>query len=185
MRAGTRATSRPSSVGPNEMSSIDVSTDPARPRGRWIPWIFVAGFLVVFAVNGTMVWFAATSWTGLDADHAYDRGLAYNHNIAAAEREAALGWKATLQVRLEDQKTGDLVLDVLDRDGRPVSDARVDGHLFRPTQSALDVPLSLRPTGPGHYQAKVALPAIGLWDAHLRVVRGRDLLVVTERVVLE
>jgi nitrogen fixation protein FixH len=59
-----------------------------RPRGRWIPWLFVGGFLLVCAVNGVMIWVALSSWTGLAANQPYDRGLAYNRNLAAAARLA-------------------------------------------------------------------------------------------------
>ena len=33
-------------------------------RGRWIPWAFVGGFLVVFGVNGLLIYFAITTFTG-------------------------------------------------------------------------------------------------------------------------
>ena len=38
-------------------------SEPER-SGRWIPWMFVLFFVVIFAVNGTMVWYALESWTG-------------------------------------------------------------------------------------------------------------------------
>jgi hypothetical protein len=34
-------------------------------RSRYIPWLFVAGFAVVIAVNATMIWFAVGSFSGL------------------------------------------------------------------------------------------------------------------------
>ena len=30
-------------------------------RGRWIPWAFVGGFLVVFGVNSLLIYFACVS----------------------------------------------------------------------------------------------------------------------------
>ena len=68
-------------------------------RGRWIPWLFVGLFLLVFAVNGVMIWYALSSWTGLAANEAYDQGLTYNRNLAAAARQAQLGWRPQLTVR--------------------------------------------------------------------------------------
>ena len=39
-------------------------------RSRYIPWLFVAGFAIVIAVNGVMVWFAVGSFSGLYTDRA-------------------------------------------------------------------------------------------------------------------
>ena len=56
-------------------------------RSRYIPWLFVAGFAVVIAVNATMIWFAVGSFSGLYTPVPRDRGLHYNAIIA--EQKAA------------------------------------------------------------------------------------------------
>ncbi|MDX6751656.1 FixH family protein [Geminicoccaceae bacterium 1502E] len=153
-------------------------------RGRWIPWIFVAGFAVVTAVNATMIWIAVDSFTGLDTERSYDRGLGYNRNLEAARRQQALGWQAALTARGIDRAAAELVLEVQDASGRPLTDARVEGQLRRPSAAALDRELVLRPDAPGRYRVRIELPEPGLWDAHLRVTRGGDRLVIDERLVL-
>ena len=42
-----------------------IDAETAR-RGRWIPWLFVAFFAVVFTANGLLIAFALESYTGLD-----------------------------------------------------------------------------------------------------------------------
>jgi hypothetical protein len=38
------------------MSDVALRAEPV--RGRWIPWVFVGGMLLVVAVNLVLVWFA-------------------------------------------------------------------------------------------------------------------------------
>src|SRR5690606_20688559 len=52
-------------------------------RGRYIPWLFAAGFAIVFAVNATMVGVAVGSFSGLYTPKPRDRGLHFNEVIAA------------------------------------------------------------------------------------------------------
>jgi len=63
-------------------------------RLTWGPWVFFAMFAVIIAVNGVMVAFAFGTWTGLETDGAYEKGLSYNDTLEAARRQAALGWRS-------------------------------------------------------------------------------------------
>lgn len=162
---------------------MNASIDAGR-RGSWIPWIFVAGFAVVTAVNAVMVWVAVDSFTGLETERSYDRGLAYNRNLEAARRQQTLGWQADLATEGRALTGLELILEVRDRAGRPVSDALVEGRLRRPGAAELDRQVELQAVAQGSYRATLALPAPGLWDAHLRVTRGADRLVVDQRLVV-
>ena len=62
-------------------------------RSRYIPWLFVAGFAVVIAVNAIMIWFAVGSFSGLYTPVPRDRGLHYNAIIAEQKARDALGWR--------------------------------------------------------------------------------------------
>jgi len=97
-------------------------------RSRWIPWIFVGGMLLVVVVNGFMAFYAISTFTGLTSGQAYDRGRAYNHVLAEAARQDALGW--TARVRLEG---GRIALSVTDRAGAPVQGV-VEAYLQRPIE---------------------------------------------------
>lgn len=167
-------------------TTVTITTGaPAQPRrGRWIPWIFVAGFGLVAAVNATMIWVATVSWTGLETERAYDRGLGYNRNLQAAKAQAALGWQAGLTGRTLTAGSAQLELEVVDAQGQPLSGATVTGRLARPSKQGLDFDVALSPVGAGRYRAVVELPAPGLWDAHLRIDRGDDRHVVDQRLDL-
>ena len=154
-----------------------------RPPGSWIPWLFVGFFLLVIAVNGTMIWIALGSWTGLATNQAYDRGLTYNRNLEAAARAAALGWQPSLAATL-DGETGTVELILNGADGAPVTGAEVTVRFERPTSEGLDFAVPLAGTAPGVYRGGFVLPAEGAWNLHATIRRGEDLYVHDQRVVL-
>jgi nitrogen fixation protein FixH len=154
-----------------------------RPPGSWIPWLFVAFFLVVVAVNATMIWIALTSWTGLATNRAYDRGLTYNRNLDAAARAAALAWQPALAARM-DGDGGEVELLLTDAGGQPIAGARAVVRFERPTSEGLDFSVELAATAPGAYRGRFVLPAPGAWNLHATIRRGADLFVHDQRVVL-
>jgi nitrogen fixation protein FixH len=152
---------------------------PVRPRGAWIPWLFVGFMAVVVAVNGAMIWLAFTTWTGLAADQPYDRGLRYNRNLDAAGRQAELGWRATLTV-----EAGAVQLTLTDAGGLPVTGADVLVRFERPTSEGLDFEVPLRPIASGVYHGGLGQPPAGAWNLHAAIRRGGDLFVHEQRAVL-
>lgn len=145
-------------------------------RSAWIPWVFVGAMLLVVAVNGIMIFAAVDTFTGVTTGKAYDRGRAYNHVLAEAARQDALGW--TGRATLAD---GVLRVAVQDSDGRPVA-GRLEGVLRRPLEGT-ELPLAAEPVAPGEWLAPVELRA-GQWEARLRLTSldGRH-LDIRQRVV--
>ena len=92
-------------------------------RSRYIPWLFVAGFAVVIAVNATMIWFAVGSFSGLYTPAPRDRGLHYNAIMAEQKARDALGWRVEAAWQPED---GRLEVAVFDAAGQPLAGARID-----------------------------------------------------------
>ncbi|MBX9750429.1 MAG: FixH family protein [Roseococcus sp.] len=98
--------------------------DPS--RGRWIPWIFVGGMLIVVMVNGVLVFQALSTFTGVTVSGSYDRGRTYNRMLAEGARQDALGW--TLNTRLD---AGRIHVNARDRGGAPVQGV-LESYLLRP-----------------------------------------------------
>lgn len=153
------------------------SASPAPRRSRWIPWVFVAGFGVVVAVNAILITAAVTTFTGTTTAGAYDRGLGYGAVLAEAERQRALGWRTAVT------RVGETVqVAVRQPDGTPLpADAAVTGFLQRPLERTA-VPLVFQPMAPGGWRAPVEAPAPGAWEAVLTVTRGADRLELRERL---
>ena len=151
------------------------SFDPA--RGRWIPWVFVGMMLLVIGMNAVLITSAVCSFAGTTTGRSYDRGRAYNHVIAEAERQAALGWGA--HVTLSE---GALSVAVADRAGVPV-EGQLSGMLLRPLDGRT-VQLDFSEVAPGRWFAPAQPPAAGQWEARLtlRDAAGRH-LDIRQRVI--
>lgn len=142
--------------------------------GRQILGLMLGFFGLIIAVNGVFVYFAISSFSGVETPDAYTRGLAYNRVIEAAETQAALGWTVTLeQTAVVDQTTG-LRVSVADRGGQPIEGLRVTAELRRPTHEGYDQKADLVAVGDGTYAGDIAVPLAGQWDAYIHAVRGDE-----------
>lgn len=157
-----------------------------RKPGWWYPWIFVGMFGVVVAVNGSLAYFAISSFTGLQTEGAYEKGLAYNKALAAIQAEERLGWTVEPQIDPSAITTGGPVtVTAKDRDGKPLDDLEVAIQLVRPTTAGYDSVHELVAQGAGRYQAFLKLPLPGLWDVKVLASRGADQVETMRRVVLK
>ncbi len=140
---------------------------PARPRGWWYPYIFVGCFAVVLAVNGALAYFATSSFTGLSTDGAYEKGLAYNQNLAMARAQEAMGWTVDTQAKPAGEKGHpkvDVVVTYKDRDGKPVEGLSVKAQMIRPTLKGYDHEVAFTTLGVGTYGGVFDMPLDGVWD---------------------
>ena len=156
----------------------------AQPRGSWIPWLFVAFLLVIFAANGALIWLAFGSWIGVATEEAYDKGLAYNRNLDAARAQAALGWRSELETRIVEGLAAEIRFVLTDAQGSPIEGAQVVAAFERPAQPEADFRLPLASRGGGAYGAAFELPLAGLWRVHVTARRDGDLFVRDDRVDL-
>ena len=146
------------------------------PERSLIPYLFFAFFGVVFAANGVMIWYAVTTFTGLETTSAYEKGLAYNETLDIVRRQERLGW--TTKARLDPKN---LVLDVADAGGAPLGGAIVTARLVRPADGSLDRTVILTETAPGRYEGPFDLPAKGLWLVRSEVRAQDEVYFATER----
>lgn len=153
---------------------MSVANAPER-RSAWIPWAFVVFMGVVVAVNGVMVYFALSTFTGTTIDRAYERGRLYNQVLAEAERQAALGWRFELRwTPASEPHTGRLVVAATDRSGAPLEGLAIEGKVLRPLGRPAPIPLALVQSGSGRYVAPVMLDGAGQWEVRLAARRGAD-----------
>jgi nitrogen fixation protein FixH len=149
------------------MSAPARSGKPFDPsRGRWIPYAFVGGMLLVVAVNGGLVYAALSTFTGVTVPRAYERGRNYDHVLAEAARQEALGWRADV-----GWNAGSLRVSVNDRDGLPVP-GRLEGRLQRPLEDR-GLPLAFAAGAPGQWAARLGEIAPGQWEVQL-TLHGTD-----------
>jgi nitrogen fixation protein FixH len=151
-------------------------------RSRYIPWLFVAGFALVIAVNATMVWFAVGSFSGLYTQKPRDRGLQYNRVLAEQQRRDALGWRVEARWLVEQSR---LEIDLFDAARRPLVPTRLSAELVRPVEKRPPVVLALEATGIGRFAGRIDLPERGNWDLDIVVERGGERYALTRRMFLK
>ncbi len=138
-----------------------------------IPYIFVAFFAVVLTVNIVFVTFAITSWTGLETENPYIKGLDYNETLAAAAEQHDRGWtsKMTWQQLGQLKVKFDFITKYKNGDNLSKADFRL--LFLRPTTAGFDSEVTLVEVENGHYQAVVSLPMAGIWDVK-QVIEHKD-----------
>lgn len=151
-------------------------------RSHYIPWLFVAGFALVVAVNAIMVWFAVGSFAGLYTQKPRDRGLHYNEVIAEQQRRDALGWRVEARWRPD---AGRLEIDLFDAAGRPLAPTRLSAELVRPVEKRAPLGVTLEATDIGRFAGRVNLPERGNWDLDVVVERDRERYALTRRMFLK
>lgn len=144
----------------------------ARQRGWWYPYIFLGMFVVVVGVNGTMAYFATSTFSGLSTENAYEKGLAYNQNLAMAKAQAAMGWTEQADMTPVPGQAGKAGLGISyrDRNGKPVTGLEVRASLSRPAVRGYERDVRLAEAGNGRYDVDLSLPLSGAWDVEIVAV---------------
>ena len=154
-------------------------TDIGPRRSAWMPWLFVGGLGIVVVVNACLIYFAVTSAKGLVVANPYEKGIAFNSQLARERAEVALGWKLAANYR-----DGTVEASLTDRNGEPVGDATVTALFVRPIEGGGPAPLVLETVATGHFRGRIALPRLGQWDMTLEAAAGGSSVIETIRVVV-
>ena len=151
--------------------------------GRKFLALLLGGFLVVAAVNGLMIWYALSSWTGLVSDSAYEDGLGFDRVLAESRAEAALGWQGASAY---DAGTGHLTVTLANQEGEPLTGLQLSAQWLRPTREGFDRVVALTELAPGRYGAAIRPPLPGQWDVRVTVMdRGRARFHAQKRLIIE
>lgn len=156
--------------------------DASSKGGRTIPWLFAAFFAVVIVANAVMVYVAVSSFTGLQTEDHYLRGLAYNRVLEAERAQQALGWQVAVDFRPTGARRGRIVAHARDAAGAPLTDAVVVAHLIRPAESGHDMDVTLTAGPDGTHAAEVELPLPGLWEIQTQIVLHSDVYRLAQRI---
>ncbi len=141
---------------------MNAITPNSKPIDKWIPWMFVAFFVVIAMVHTVFVTVAVKTLPGVVTEDAYEKGLAYNSTLEAAKKQQSLGW--TGRTAYSD---GVLSYTLKDKTGAAIASATVKARITRPVTQGYDSEVVLQDAGKGVYQAKAALPLHGLWNIRI------------------
>lgn len=157
-----------------------------RTDGWWYPWIFVAVFMVVFSVNGILVYFALSTATGQVTQDAFQEGRHFNARLAQKAAQVKLGWRSTLTHQsiaiANASHAQSLRLHFADAKNHGVNALSIKATAVRPTQIKYDRALTFTPQGNGVYTAHIKLPAPGIWDIHVTARRANEVFKLIKRI---
>ena len=151
-------------------------------RQRWIPSLFVLGFLVVVAVNTVLIVTATGSFSGLVVAHPYKKGAEYSrlHQELLAQKQ--LGWQYVLQAVPQADGQVRLIMQWSDGAALALSDLVVTLEASRPVENIPPLTVALQPRGGGRYEALLELQRDGLWDLRISASQGPRRFVAAERI---
>lgn len=133
-----------------------------RKSDKWIPWYFVAFFVVLAILDGIFVTIAVSTHRGVITEHAYKKGLEYNKVVTASEKQDILGWLGNIDF---DKNT--INFDLKDKNRQAVKGAKVTAYFTRSTQAGYDFSTPLELNKEGIYAKQITFPLKGLWDVRI------------------
>jgi nitrogen fixation protein FixH len=128
-------------------------------EGRHVLMGLIVFFGVMLAANSMLVYYAIDTFSGGDRPDPYRSGLNYNETIAAAERQATLGWRTEVAY---DDESGRLSLRFLDKTQEPVTGLKLGATVGRPATNKDDRVVDFEEVSLGVYATDIEL-APGLW----------------------
>jgi nitrogen fixation protein FixH len=144
----------------------------AGPRG-WF-WPALVGALLIGGVGanvGLMVAATRDPSFAVERDY-YRKALHWDETMAQEATNAALGWSVAVAVEpAEVPGRARIRARVADREGRPVTGARVAVEAFPSARASHVLSLVLPPDAGGGYAATLELERPGLWELRFRVER--------------
>lgn len=128
-------------------------------RQRW-PWLLMLGPAIVVVAGFVTLWLAITSFDGLVADDYYKRGLGINRTLERAERAAALGLVAIIDVDAGGAARVALSSTVVDLKAAP---ALLRLTLLHPTRAGADRRIDMQRGADGSYRGQAGILPPGRW----------------------
>ncbi|MCW2306468.1 FixH family protein [Rhodobium gokarnense] len=152
--------------------------------GRHVLISLIAFFGVMLVANFALLYFALTSWSGLEVPSSYEAGQVFNEELAVAHQQEARGWKMDVAADRASDGTVAVRLTARDKFGQALQNLSFTGRFSRPVKRADDVTFAMEETVPGTYEATVADVGPGQWDIIVeanengeRVFRSRNRVV--------
>lgn len=153
--------------------------------GRKALALLAAFFGVAAAVNGAMIYLALATFRGEDTSHAYEKGLAYNRDIAVAREQNARDWKVEASIVRRSATESLVGVSLRDAAGADMSGSKVSVAIRAPVDVKNDLALELKEVSPGRYEALAAM-APGWRDLLITVERdGREAFRSKSRIRIE
>ncbi len=134
--------------------------------------LWLSGFFgAMLVANGIFLYYALSTFNGLESPNAYNKGLRYNEAIAADLAQKKLGWRHNLSLL---PGAGGLRTVITADDGTPVSGLILAGTIGRPASDHEDRAISFIEVRLGEYEARFPALAPGAWVTAIAAHKSRQ-----------
>jgi nitrogen fixation protein FixH len=152
------------------------------------PWVLAAliMFVTVVSVNLTFIILSSSTNPGLVTEEYLKYGMQQNEFEIQSREQIARGWE--IDLKLPQSATQlipyEVVVDARNKDGSPLTGAKVELACYRPSDAKQDISFDLteRAVKPGEYAGMVTLPLAGVWDINMLFVKDGQRHLKAERV---
>jgi hypothetical protein len=151
-----------------------------KPGALWP--IAIVGVLALTVGANVVVFVAARDphAAAIEPDY-YNKGVAWDSTLALEHRGEALGWRLDVDLLDASRDGATLRVRAFERDGRPLTGARVRVEAIHNLQADVRVKAMFGEQASGEYATKLPLPRSGMWELRLDVTRGSDRFVTSVR----
>ncbi len=132
--------------------------------GRKVLVMVLTFFGIIIAVNATMSVLAVETLSGTEVDNPYNAGLAYQNEIAAAQRQDDRHWQISAAAKRDAAGNVNVSIVAHDAQGAPLKGLQMDVSLQRPVDKRFDRDAALAEQAPGTYAVRFTDVAAGQWD---------------------
>ena len=150
--------------------------------GRRVVAILGLFFLVMFAANIALIYFALHTLRGSELENPYDASQAFNRQIAEARAQAERDWKVDVMTRAEGQGER-IMVEFRNRDGGPIPDLEVTARFEHPFDAALDREARLASDGLD-YEGVATPVRPGHWLLVIEAKRGSERVFRSENKIV-
>src|SRR5512134_2981591 len=147
----------------------------------YIAILVIVCILALAATIGTIV-VGTRSFEGIVVDKPYETGLAWDET---ERQKAKLEWKVVVEHTRFRTGENELIIDAVDKDGRPLTNAAVSATVSRPSTRDFDRIYAAVRRQNGRYHAPIVLPLYGAWDITIDVSRNGGRAVYRHTVYAE
>jgi nitrogen fixation protein FixH len=138
-------------------------------------WMFVPVVLLVCSVSGWLVMVrVAVNDPGFSVEpDYYKKASHFDDEMAQRALNARLGFRSNIEsFAFISGDEAELVVRLLDEEGRPISDAHVTAQAFFNARANEVHQVKFVALGDGRYGARLIRPHLGLWEVRLAAERG-------------
>jgi len=140
-------------------------------QGKHVLFMLLGFFGYMLLANGTFVYFALTTFSGLSEENPYIKGVSYNKAIEAERLQRARGWVTELTAKSVGAKAVEIGVSLSDKNGKVIKARSASGRLLRPAMAGEDISFDLVSSETG-FEAVVVAPDPGQWTLSINVEGG-------------